>query len=36
MSKQAQNQYLDHLIDTIFQGGNRFLVLLFENETDRI
>ena len=30
-----ENQYLDLLIDPIFQGVNRLFVLLFENEEDR-
>ena len=31
----AQNQYLNHLVDRIFQGVNRLFVLSFENEDDR-
>ena len=33
--KQAQNQYIDYLIDTSFQGVNRLFVLSFEKETNR-
>ena len=32
ISTQAQNWYLDFLIDPIFQGVNRIFVLSFENE----
>ena len=32
----AQNRYLNHLINPSFQGVNRFFVLSFENENDRI
>ena len=32
---KKQNQYLDYLIDNIFQGVNRLFVLLFENNADR-
>ena len=35
LTEQEQNRYLDFLIDPIFQGLNRFFVLLFENKTDR-
>ena len=35
LSPQRQNQYLDFLIDTNFQGVNRLFVLWFENEEDR-
>ena len=35
VSTQIQNQYLDFLIDPIFQGVNILFVLLFENEGDR-
>ena len=31
----AQNRYLNHLINTSFQGVNRLFVLSFENENDR-
>ena len=31
MSIQAQNQYLDYLIDPSFQGLNKVFVLSFEN-----
>ena len=31
-----QNQYLNHSVDQIFQGVNRFFVLYFENENGRI
>ena len=34
-SQERQNQYLEFLIDPIFQGVNRLFVLLFENEGDR-
>ena len=30
---QAQNKYLDYLIDPGFQGVNRLFLLLFENRT---
>ena len=30
-----QNQYLDYLIDSIFQGVNRLFVLSFKNNDDR-
>ena len=32
---QASNPYLAYLIDSSFQGVNRFFVLLFENNTNR-
>ena len=32
---ERRNQYLDSLIDQIFQRVNRLLVLSFENEEDR-
>ena len=32
---ERRNQYLDSLIDQIFQRVNRLLVLSFENEKDR-
>ena len=32
---QAQNQYLDYLINSSFQGVNRFFVLSFKNNTNR-
>ena len=32
----AQNRYLNHLVDPSFQGVNRLFVLSFENEDDRI
>ena len=32
----AQNRYLNHLINPIFQGVNRLFVLSFENENGRI
>ena len=35
VSTQRQNQYLDFLIDPMFQGINRLFVLSFENEGDR-
>ena len=35
VSTERQNQYLDLLIETSFQGVNRLFVLLFENEEDR-
>ena len=31
----AQNRYLNHLINSSFQGVNRLFVLSFENENDR-
>lgn len=31
---KAQNQYLNHLIDPGFQGGNRLLALSFKNKDD--
>ena len=31
----AQNKYLNHLINSSFQGVNRFFVLSFENENGR-
>ena len=34
LTEQAQNRYLDYLIDPSFQGVNRRFVLLFENKTD--
>ena len=36
VSPERQNQYLDFLVDQSFQGVNRFFVLLFENEAQRI
>ena len=36
MSTERQNQYLDYLIDSKFQGVNRVFVLLFEKEAQRI
>ena len=36
VSPERQNQYLDFLVDPSFQGVNRFFVLLFENEAQRI
>ena len=35
ISTEAQNQYLDFLINPRFQGVNKRFVLSFENETDR-
>ena len=35
LTEQAQNRYLDYLIDPNFHGVNRIFVLLFENRTDR-
>ena len=35
ISTEAQNQYLDFLINPRFQGVNRLFVLSFENENDR-
>ena len=35
VSTLRQNQYLDFLIDSSFQGGNRLFLLSFENEGDR-
>ena len=35
LTEQAQNRYLDYLIDPIFQGVNRLFVLSFVNKTDR-
>ena len=35
ISTEAQDQYLDFLINSSFQGVNRLLVLAFENENDR-
>ena len=35
ISTEAQNQYLDFLINPRFQGVNRLLVLSFENKNDR-
>ena len=34
-TNQAQNRYLDYLIDTSFQGVNRLFALSFENDNDR-
>ena len=34
-TNQAQNRYLDYLIDPSFQGINRLFVLSFENDNDR-
>ena len=31
----AQNRYLNHLVDSSFQGVNRLFALSFENENDR-
>ena len=31
----AQNRYLNHLVNPIFQGVNRIFVLSFENKNDR-
>ena len=36
ISTEAQNQYLDFLINPSFQGVNRPFVLSFENENGRI
>ena len=36
ISMQAQNPYLNYLIDLHFQAENRLTVLSFENGTDRI
>ena len=36
VTEEAQNRYLDYLIDPRFQGVNRLFVLSFENRTDRI
>ena len=36
MSTERQNQYLDYLIDSKFQGVNRVFAFLFEKETQRI
>ena len=35
ISTETQNQYLDFLIDSSFQGVNRLFVLSFEIENDR-
>ena len=35
VSPESQNQYLDFLIDSRFQGVNRLFVLSFENDEDR-
>ena len=35
LTEQAQNRYLDYLVDPSFQGVNRLFVLSFENKTDR-
>ena len=35
ISTEPQNQYLDFLINTSFQGVNRLFVLYFANENDR-
>ena len=35
VSAEGVNQYLDFLIDPIFQGVSRLFVLSFENESDR-
>ena len=35
ISVQAQNQYLDYLVDPSFQGVNRLFVLSFENNAYR-
>ena len=34
-TEQAQNRYLNYLMDTSFQGVNRLFVLSFENRTNR-
>ena len=36
VSEQTQNRYLYYLIDPSFQGSNRFFVLYFGNDNDRI
>ena len=33
--RYAQNRYLNHLVDSSFQGVNRLFALSFENENDR-
>ena len=35
VSRQAQNQYLDYLIDPSFQGINRFFMLSFANDANQ-
>ena len=35
VSTEGQDQYLDFLIDTSFQGANKRFVFSFENESDR-
>ena len=35
VTTERQKQYLDYLINPIFQGVNRLFVLLFGNNTDR-
>ena len=35
VTEQAQNRYLDYLVDPSFQGVNKRFVLSFENRTDR-
>ena len=35
MSIKRQNEYLDYLIDPIFQGVNRIFVLSFENNAHK-
>ena len=32
---QARNRYLDYLIDSSFQGGNRLFVLSFKDDDGR-
>ena len=34
-STEAKNKYLDFLVNSSFQGVNRFFKLPFENENDR-
>ena len=36
ISTEAQNEYLDFLINSSFQGVNRLFVLSFENENGRV
>ena len=33
--RYAQSRYLNHLVDSSFQGVNRLFALSFENENDR-
>ena len=35
LTGQGQNIYFDYLLDSSFQGVNKFFILLFENRADR-